>query len=43
MNATTSTASSIRSAMTDHRLLVFVEELQRHPIDLAAFLDGEVV
>ncbi|HJU20464.1 MAG TPA: peptide deformylase [Stellaceae bacterium] len=23
--------------MTDHRLLVFVEELQRHPIDLAAF------
>jgi peptide deformylase len=24
--------------MTDHRLLVFVEELQRHPIDLAAFL-----
>jgi peptide deformylase len=29
--------------MTDHRLLVFVEELQRHPIDLAAFLDGEVV
>ena len=27
--------------MTDHRLLVFVEELQRHPIDLAAFLTGE--
>jgi peptide deformylase len=27
--------------MTDHRLLVFVEELQRHPIDLAAFLAGE--
>jgi peptide deformylase len=24
--------------MTDHRLLAFVEELQRHPIDLAAFL-----
>jgi peptide deformylase len=24
--------------MTDHRLLVFIEELQRHPIDLAAFL-----
>lgn len=24
--------------MTDHRLLVFTEELQRHPIDLAAFL-----
>jgi peptide deformylase len=24
--------------MTDHRLLVFVEELQRHPIDLAAVL-----
>jgi peptide deformylase len=24
--------------MPDHRLLVFVEELQRHPIDLAAFL-----
>jgi peptide deformylase len=24
--------------MTDHRLLVFVEELQRHPIDLGAFL-----
>ena len=23
--------------MTDHRLLVFLEELQRHPIDLAAF------
>jgi len=29
--------------MTDHRLLVFLEELQRHPFDLAAFLDGEVV
>jgi peptide deformylase len=27
--------------MEDHRLLVFVEELQRHPIDLAAFLAGE--
>jgi peptide deformylase len=27
--------------MTDHRLLVFVEEVQRHPIDLAAFLAGE--
>jgi peptide deformylase len=27
--------------MDDHRLLVFVEELQRHPIDLAAFLAGE--
>ncbi len=27
--------------MTDHRLLVFVEELQRHPIDLAAFLAGD--
>ncbi len=27
--------------MTDHRLLVFVEELHRHPIDLAAFLAGE--
>ena len=24
--------------MPDHRLLVFLEELQRHPIDLAAFL-----
>ena len=24
--------------MTDHRLLVFLEELQRHPIDAAAFL-----
>jgi peptide deformylase len=23
--------------MTDHRLLVFLEELQRHPIDLAAY------
>lgn len=27
--------------MTDHRLLVFADELQRHPIDLAAFLKGE--
>jgi peptide deformylase len=27
--------------MTDHRLLVFLEELQRHPIDLAAFLAGD--
>lgn len=27
--------------MTDLRLLVFAEELQRHPIDLAAFLKGE--
>jgi peptide deformylase len=27
--------------MTDHRLLMFVEELQRHPIDLAAFLAEE--
>jgi peptide deformylase len=25
--------------ITDHRLLVFLEELQRHPIDLAAFLN----
>jgi len=25
--------------MTDHRLLVFLEELQRHPIDLAAFVN----
>jgi peptide deformylase len=24
--------------MTDHRLLVFLEELQRHPLDLAGFL-----
>ncbi len=24
--------------MTDHRLLMFIEELQRHPIDLAAIL-----
>jgi peptide deformylase len=24
--------------MTDHRLLVFVEEFQRHPIDLSAFV-----
>jgi peptide deformylase len=29
--------------MTDHRLLMFVEELQRHPFDLAAFLAGESV
>jgi peptide deformylase len=27
--------------MTDLRLLVFVEELQRHPIDLAAYFAGE--
>jgi peptide deformylase len=27
--------------MTDHRLLVYLEELQRHPIDLAAFLAAE--
>ncbi|HYM73278.1 MAG TPA: peptide deformylase [Stellaceae bacterium] len=27
--------------MTDHRLLVYLEELQRHPIDLAAFVNGE--
>ncbi|HXO02634.1 MAG TPA: peptide deformylase, partial [Stellaceae bacterium] len=27
--------------MTDHRLLVYVEELQRHPIDLAEFLKGD--
>jgi peptide deformylase len=27
--------------MTDHRLLVYTEELQRHPIDLAEFLKGE--
>jgi len=27
--------------MTDHRLLVFLEELQRHPIDLAEFLAAE--
>jgi peptide deformylase len=27
--------------MTDHRLLVYLEELQRHPIDLAEFLEGE--
>jgi peptide deformylase len=26
--------------MTDHRLLVFLEELQRHPIDLAAYLEA---
>lgn len=24
--------------MADHRLLVFLEEFQRHPIDLAAFV-----
>ena len=28
--------------MTDHRLLVFTEELQRHPIDLAEFFKAEV-
>lgn len=27
--------------MTDHRLLVFTEELQRYPIDVAALLAGE--
>src|SRR5215213_9226629 len=27
--------------MTDHRLLMFTEEAQRHPIDLAAFVAGE--
>jgi len=27
--------------MTDHRLLVFTEELQRHPIDVAALLAGQ--
>lgn len=27
--------------MTDHRLLVYAEELQRHPIDLAEFVKGE--
>jgi peptide deformylase len=27
--------------MTDHRLLVYTEELQRHPIDLAEFFAGE--
>jgi peptide deformylase len=27
--------------MTDHRLLVFTEELQRHPLDVAAVLAGE--
>jgi peptide deformylase len=27
--------------MTDHRLLMFAEEAQRHPIDLAALLAGE--
>jgi peptide deformylase len=27
--------------MTDLRLLVYLEELQRHPIDLAAFLAGD--
>jgi peptide deformylase len=29
--------------MTDHRLLMFVEELQRHPFDLAAFVARESV
>jgi len=28
--------------MTDHRLLVYAEELQRHPIDIAEFLKGDV-
>ncbi|MBV8889735.1 MAG: peptide deformylase [Alphaproteobacteria bacterium] len=27
--------------ITDHRLLAFVEELQRHPLDVAALLAGE--
>ena len=27
--------------MTDHRLLMYTEELQRHPIDLTEFLKGE--
>jgi peptide deformylase len=27
--------------MTDHRLLVFLEELQRHPIDLAAYFAAQ--
>jgi peptide deformylase len=27
--------------MTDHRLLMYTEELQRHPIDLAEFLKAE--
>ena len=27
--------------MTDHRLLVFADEFQRHPLDLAAFVAGE--
>ncbi|HWB49014.1 MAG TPA: peptide deformylase [Stellaceae bacterium] len=27
--------------MTDHRLLVYAEEFQRHPIDLAEFVKGE--
>jgi peptide deformylase len=27
--------------MTDHRLLVYTEELQRHPIDLAEFLKAD--
>ncbi|HZK89942.1 MAG TPA: peptide deformylase [Stellaceae bacterium] len=27
--------------MTDHRLLVYLEELQRHPIDLAELLKGD--
>ncbi|HEV8679597.1 MAG TPA: peptide deformylase [Stellaceae bacterium] len=29
--------------MTDNRLLVFLDELQRHPIDLEAFLAGEPI
>jgi peptide deformylase len=29
--------------ITDHRLLGFVEELQRHPLDAAAILAGETV
>ena len=29
--------------MTDHRLLMFSEELARHPVDLAELLPGEVV
>jgi len=28
--------------MTDHRLLVYLEELQRHPLDLAEFLEADV-
>jgi peptide deformylase len=27
--------------ITDHRLLGFVEELQRHPLDIAAILETE--